>query len=118
MNEHSSRSHSIFLLHIKQENVETNKKLSGKLYLVDLAGSEKVQKNIYKVIDTSDTTCCMVNIVKLASSKNRDHCLGTLQAEGFFLAWLLTFSKSFMWLITISHGHVSDFVIVKSHGSE
>ena len=44
MNEHSSRSHSIFLLHIKQENVETNKKLSGKLYLVDLAGSEKVGK--------------------------------------------------------------------------
>jgi len=43
MNEHSSRSHSIFLLHIKQENVETNKKLSGKLYLVDLAGSEKVR---------------------------------------------------------------------------
>ena len=42
MNEHSSRSHSIFLLHIKQENVESNKKLSGKLYLVDLAGSEKV----------------------------------------------------------------------------
>lgn len=42
MNEHSSRSHSIFLLHIKQENTETNKKLSGKLYLVDLAGSEKV----------------------------------------------------------------------------
>lgn len=45
MNEHSSRSHSIFLLHIKQENVETNKKLSGKLYLVDLAGSEKASDN-------------------------------------------------------------------------
>lgn len=42
MNEHSSRSHSIFLINIKQENVETEKKLSGKLYLVDLAGSEKV----------------------------------------------------------------------------
>ncbi len=41
MNEHSSRSHSIFLISIKQENVETEKKLSGKLYLVDLAGSEK-----------------------------------------------------------------------------
>ncbi|MEQ2214560.1 hypothetical protein XENOCAPTIV_012396, partial [Xenoophorus captivus] len=41
MNEHSSRSHSIFLINIKQENVETEKKLSGKLYLVDLAGSEK-----------------------------------------------------------------------------
>ena len=56
MNEHSSRSHSIFLLHIKQENVETNKKLSGKLYLVDLAGSEKVMKDIHEVINTTDTT--------------------------------------------------------------
>ncbi|XP_055734515.1 kinesin heavy chain [Salvelinus fontinalis] len=44
MNEHSSRSHSIFLINIKQENVETELKLSGKLYLVDLAGSEKVSK--------------------------------------------------------------------------
>uniref|UniRef100_A0A3Q2YZ24 Kinesin-like protein n=1 Tax=Hippocampus comes TaxID=109280 RepID=A0A3Q2YZ24_HIPCM len=39
-----SRSHSIFLISIKQENVETETKLSGKLYLVDLAGSEKVSK--------------------------------------------------------------------------
>ena len=46
MNEHSSRSHSIFLINIKQENVETNKKLSGKLYLVDLAGSEKVEREL------------------------------------------------------------------------
>ncbi|KAM8990266.1 kinesin heavy chain, partial [Ara ararauna] len=44
MNEHSSRSHSIFLINIKQENTETEQKLSGKLYLVDLAGSEKVSK--------------------------------------------------------------------------
>uniref|UniRef100_S4R9C1 Kinesin-like protein n=1 Tax=Petromyzon marinus TaxID=7757 RepID=S4R9C1_PETMA len=44
MNEHSSRSHSIFLINVKQENVETEQKLSGKLYLVDLAGSEKVSK--------------------------------------------------------------------------
>lgn len=43
MNEHSSRSHSIFLINIKQEHVETEQKLIGKLYLVDLAGSEKVK---------------------------------------------------------------------------
>ena len=42
MNEHSSRSHSVFLINVKQENLENDKKLSGKLYLVDLAGSEKV----------------------------------------------------------------------------
>lgn len=44
MNEHSSRSHSIFLINVKQENTQTEQKLSGKLYLVDLAGSEKVQR--------------------------------------------------------------------------
>jgi kinesin family protein 5 len=44
MNEHSSRSHSVFLINVKQENVESEKKLTGKLYLVDLAGSEKVKK--------------------------------------------------------------------------
>uniref|UniRef100_W5LDM8 Kinesin-like protein n=1 Tax=Astyanax mexicanus TaxID=7994 RepID=W5LDM8_ASTMX len=44
MNEHSSRSHSIFLINIKQEHIETEQKLCGKLYLVDLAGSEKVSK--------------------------------------------------------------------------
>uniref|UniRef100_A0A3Q3W6F4 Kinesin-like protein n=1 Tax=Mola mola TaxID=94237 RepID=A0A3Q3W6F4_MOLML len=44
MNEHSSRSHSIFLINIKQENTQTGHTLTGKLYLVDLAGSEKVGK--------------------------------------------------------------------------
>lgn len=44
MNEHSSRSHSVFLINVKQENQENQKKLTGKLYLVDLAGSEKVCK--------------------------------------------------------------------------
>ena len=47
MNEHSSRSHSVFLIQVKQENIETQKKLCGKLYLVDLAGSEKVSANIF-----------------------------------------------------------------------
>jgi kinesin family protein 5 len=44
MNEHSSRSHSVFQIQIEQENKATQKKLTGKLYLVDLAGSEKVSK--------------------------------------------------------------------------
>ncbi|KAK1790963.1 hypothetical protein P4O66_014818 [Electrophorus voltai] len=32
MNEHSSRSHSIFLINVKQENTQTEQKLSGKLF--------------------------------------------------------------------------------------
>lgn len=49
MNEHSSRSHSVFLIQVKQENIETQKKLLGKLYLVDLAGSEKVSSSLYVI---------------------------------------------------------------------
>ncbi|PAV88086.1 hypothetical protein WR25_09100 [Diploscapter pachys] len=44
MNEHSSRSHSVFLITVKQEHSTSKKQLTGKLYLVDLAGSEKVSK--------------------------------------------------------------------------
>jgi len=42
MNEHSSRSHSVFQLSVKQTDTETGTSLLGKLHLVDLAGSEKV----------------------------------------------------------------------------
>ena len=44
MNAESSRSHSIFLIQVSQENKITETKLTGKLYLVDLAGSEKIGK--------------------------------------------------------------------------
>ena len=53
MNEHSSRSHSVFLINVKQENVESQKKLSGKLYLVDLAGSEKVRNTVVELHNSS-----------------------------------------------------------------
>ena len=44
MNEHSSRSHSIFILTINQTNKQQGFSKIGKLYLVDLAGSEKISK--------------------------------------------------------------------------
>ena len=59
MNEHSSRSHSIFLINVKQENTETQKKLSGKLYLVDLAGSEKVLLDIVFVTLCTKVLYCL-----------------------------------------------------------
>ncbi len=43
MNEHSSRSHSIFILTVNQTYKNEGTKV-GKLYLVDLAGSEKISK--------------------------------------------------------------------------
>ena len=44
MNQRSSRSHTIFVIHIKQTNKDDQTCKSGKLYLVDLAGSEKIRK--------------------------------------------------------------------------
>ena len=44
MNEHSSRSHCIFILTINQSNKREGFSKIGKLYLVDLAGSERISK--------------------------------------------------------------------------
>ena len=81
MNEHSSRSHSIFLINVKQENTQTEHKLSGKLYLVDLAGSEKVQRvkaklnhllNILAYFTTSVIYICGWTISLLLSAGNSE----------------------------------------------
>lgn len=44
MNSESSRSHSLFIMTIHQNNTQDLTAKSGKLYLVDLAGSEKISK--------------------------------------------------------------------------
>jgi kinesin family protein 5 len=44
MNAESSRSHSIFVIHVTQKNTSTGSSKTGRLSMVDLAGSEKVGK--------------------------------------------------------------------------
>ena len=44
MNERSSRSHSLFIIHLYQKNIKKDSTKQSKLYFVDLAGSEKVGK--------------------------------------------------------------------------
>ena len=68
MNEHSSRSHSIFILTFNSNNKKEGVAKTGKLYLVDLAGSEKIAKTgatgttleEAKIINKSLTTLGMV----------------------------------------------------------
>ena len=47
-NEHSSRSHSIFIIHLSGSNTKTGAQSYGTLNLVDLAGSERI--NISQVV--------------------------------------------------------------------
>ena len=43
-NEHSSRSHMLFVISVQGETLDTHQKSEGRLVLVDLAGSERVSK--------------------------------------------------------------------------
>lgn len=45
MNARSSRSHSVFTLHLRATNKERRSQLSGKLNLCDLAGSERLSRS-------------------------------------------------------------------------
>lgn len=79
MNEHSSRSHSVFLIHVKQENVENEKKLHGKLYLVDLAGSEKVSKTgaegavLDEAKNINKSLSALGNVIAALAEGNKSH---------------------------------------------
>lgn len=79
MNEHSSRSHSVFLLKVEQENPKTNKKLSGKLYLVDLAGSEKVAKTgaegsvLDEAKNINKSLSALGNVISALADGNKSH---------------------------------------------
>merc|ERR1719340_445072 len=79
MNEHSSRSHSIFLINVKQENLENQKKLSGKLYLVDLAGSEKVSKTgaegavLDEAKNINKSLSALGNVIAALADGNKSH---------------------------------------------
>ena len=79
MNEHSSRSHSCFLINVKQENLENQKKLSGKLYLVDLAGSEKVSKTgaegtvLDEAKNINKSLSALGNVISALADGNKSH---------------------------------------------
>ena len=79
MNEHSSRSHSVFLINVKQENLENKKKLSGKLYLVDLAGSEKVGKTgvegmgLEEAKNINKSLSALGNVIAALADGNKSH---------------------------------------------
>ncbi|XP_067932791.1 kinesin heavy chain-like [Watersipora subatra] len=79
MNEHSSRSHSIFSIQLRQVNVQSEKTLHGKLYLVDLAGSEKVSKSgaegitLREAKKINKSLSALGNVISALSEGNKNH---------------------------------------------
>ncbi|CAF1468679.1 unnamed protein product [Adineta steineri] len=79
MNEHSSRSHSVFLIHVQQENANNGKKLTGKLYLVDLAGSENVSRTgaegqvLDEAKSINKSLSALGNVISALTGKKKSH---------------------------------------------
>merc|ERR1719370_1669057 len=79
MNAQSSRSHSIFLIQVAQENKLTETKLTGKLYLVDLAGSEKIGKTgaegevLEEAKNINKSLSALGNVISALADGNKSH---------------------------------------------
>jgi len=78
MNEHSSRSHSVFTLHIHASNERMGADFDGKLHLVDLAGSERVDRSNAKGQQLKEAQAINSSLASLADVF---HALGNRQAH-------------------------------------
>jgi kinesin family member C1 len=78
MNAQSSRSHSIFTLHLRATNAAKRAELAGKLHLVDLAGSERLSRSgatgeRLKETQAINTSLSMLSKVFLAIGNREGH---------------------------------------------
>jgi len=76
MNAQSSRSHSIFTLHLKGSNKELNTSISGALNLADLAGSERLDRSgatgdrMKETQAINKSLSCLTDVFMAISNKN------------------------------------------------
>eukprot|EP00914_Ancora_sagittata_P012665 GHVO01024338.1.p1 GENE.GHVO01024338.1~~GHVO01024338.1.p1 ORF type:complete len:247 (-),score=19.45 GHVO01024338.1:76-816(-) len=77
MNEHSSRSHSVFRLHIDGLNTVTHEKCSGCLNMIDLAGSERLKESKSegeRLKETKNINSSLANLGNVIMAlANKDH---------------------------------------------
>eukprot|EP00429_Kryptoperidinium_foliaceum_P018086 CAMPEP_0176039054 /NCGR_PEP_ID=MMETSP0120_2-20121206/19358_1 /TAXON_ID=160619 /ORGANISM="Kryptoperidinium foliaceum, Strain CCMP 1326" /LENGTH=749 /DNA_ID=CAMNT_0017372449 /DNA_START=115 /DNA_END=2364 /DNA_ORIENTATION=- len=79
MNEHSSRSHLVFMLTVEQKNLHDRSVKVGKLHLVDLAGSEKVAKSgasgerLDEAKNINRSLSALGNVINALTDKNYTH---------------------------------------------
>jgi len=76
MNSASSRSHSVFTLHLKARNAEEGREMTGKLNLVDLAGSERLERSgvtgerLKETKAINASLSCLSDVFRALSHKN------------------------------------------------
>ena len=79
MNEHSSRSHSLFIIHLNQKHLKKDCSKQSKLYFVDLAGSEKVSKTgcqgvqLEEAKNINKSLSSLGNVINALTSDKKEH---------------------------------------------
>jgi kinesin family protein 5 len=79
MNERSSRSHSLFIVHLSQKNLKKDNTKQSKLYFVDLAGSEKVSKTgvmgqqLEEAKNINKSLSALGNVIHALTSEKKEH---------------------------------------------
>lgn len=79
MNQRSSRSHSLFIIHVNQKNLKKDSSKQSKLYFVDLAGSEKVGKTgcqgqqLEQAKNINKSLSCLGNVINALTSDKKQH---------------------------------------------
>ena len=79
MNERSSRSHSMFIVHVDQKDLKKGNSRHAKLYFVDLAGSEKVGKTgvkgqqLEQAKNINKSLSSLGNVINALTSDKKEH---------------------------------------------
>lgn len=79
MNQRSSRSHSLFIIHLYQKNLKKDSTKQSKLYFVDLAGSEKVGKTnvqgqqLEEAKNINKSLSSLGNVINALTSQKKEH---------------------------------------------
>ena len=79
LNEHSSCSNCVYLINVKQENLENQNKFLGKLHLVVLDGSEKLLKTgvkgfvLDKAKNINKSLLVLGNVISALFDGNKTH---------------------------------------------
>lgn len=117
-NEHSSRSHSIFIIHLDGYNTKTGLRSRGTLNLVDLAGSERINSSqvlgdrLRETQNINKSLSCLGDVIHALG--NSDNSKRHIPFRNSKLTYLLQYSlighsKTLMFVnISSSSSHINE----------
>ncbi|GFH13074.1 ATP synthase subunit beta, mitochondrial [Haematococcus lacustris] len=122
LNEHSSRSHMVFMLRIDGVNTATGQVIAGSLNLIDLAGSERVKESgasgqQMKEAQSINKSLSALGDVIVAIANKEKHIpyrnsklTYLLQAASLLRGWVRGYAAEPAAAAAVDHGYVSQVI--------